>query len=418
MIDLQILRILKYRADYYKVIGRVPERAMEAETMRLLRAFGKYFDKFPDKHVIQISGFASLFSMWNPNLTQEEKHSYANLLKRMKQDVPEEEKDSYLAELLNLRLGNDLSSVLVRFNEGEVDNLLGSVEEAVTNFKIDARIKGLDHVVVDPDQVLADASDGDGLRFRLRCLREHMRPLVAGDFLILAGRPDKGKTTAVASEITHMAELSKGTHGDFIWINNEGPSERIYPRLWQAALGCTVPELLSLKEQGVLMDRYAEVVGDPYRIKVFDAHGLDTYGIERILDKHDVAMTVFDMIDNVRGFGGAARQDLQLESMYQWGRELCVKYKMVGMATSQISADGADMQFPADHMLKDSKTGKQGACDAIIMIGAIDAPGYESTRFISTPKNKLQRTGMPRTPNATVIFDPERARYTDVEIEE
>jgi replicative DNA helicase len=122
------------------------------------------------------------------------------------------------------------------------------------------------------------------------------------------------------------------------------------------------------------------------------------------------------MIDNIRGFGDMARTDLMLEEMYKWARERSVKYDCIGLATSQISNDGDGMQFPTLGMLKDSKTGKQGACDFQLMIGASNDPGLAGSRFISLPKNKLRRPDGASDPRAEVVFDAVRARYRDIPV--
>jgi replicative DNA helicase len=73
--------------------------------------------------------------------------------------------------------------------------------------------------------------------------------------------------------------------------------------------------------------------------------------------------------------------------------------------------------FPTLGMLKDSKTGKQGACDFQLMIGATNDPMMASHRYMGLPKNKLRREGAPSDPRATVVFEPQIARYRDVEEE-
>lgn len=129
---------------------------------------------------------------------------------------------------------------------------------------------------------------------------------------------------------------------------------------------------------------------------------------------------MFDMLDNIK-FGGATanngqRTDQLLEAMYQWGRIIAVKHDCVVLATSQISADGENLAFPTLSMLKDSKTGKQGAADFILTIG------YQSqqpnTRFLGLTKNKLAREGGPKTLNVQAIFDGGRGRYVDPVITE
>ena len=64
-------------------------------------------------------------------------------------------------------------------------------------------------------------------------------------------------------------------------------------------------------------------------------------------------------------------------------------------------------------MLKDSKTGKQGACDAIITIGAVNDQALERSRYIGCTKNKLVPTGAPKSPQQEMFFDGARGRYVE-----
>jgi replicative DNA helicase len=65
-------------------------------------------------------------------------------------------------------------------------------------------------------------------------------------------------------------------------------------------------------------------------------------------------------------------------------------------------------------MLKDSKTGKQGACDFMLMIGASNDPSLGGVRYLGMPKNKLRREGHAGDPRAQVNYNPERVRYSDI----
>jgi replicative DNA helicase len=129
------------------------------------------------------------------------------------------------------------------------------------------------------------------------------------------------------------------------------------------------------------------------------------------------AIVVFDMIDNIRFDGeminGGQRTDQMLEAMYQWGRDMAVRYDCPIIATSQISAEGDGLAFPTLAMLKDSKTGKQGAADAIITLGAKNEQAYEHIRFIGLTKNKLALEGRPKSPHSELVLDGPAGRYLE-----
>jgi hypothetical protein len=109
---------------------------------------------------------------------------------------------------------------------------------------------------------------------------------------------------------------------------------------------------------------------------VYDIHGKNNVFIEDIIESvgvHNVGAIIFDMLDNVKfPLRTDAREDQRLEQLYQWSRELGVRCDCPVFPTSQISNEGAGLLFQTENMLKDSKTGKQGACDGIIMIGSSD----------------------------------------------
>jgi replicative DNA helicase len=416
MIDLNLLRITKYRADFYKVRGRVPASALDPQTNALLADFQHYFEALPDHTKIDHATFLPVFRSRHPTLSVEQRSAYEEIIKNaLTVDIGADESGMIMRSLLELRLGTQLATMLARFDAGDLPNIQNAISQALDEFKADAGIRDIDYIRDDIGDLLNEEVNDSGLRWRLECLNQSVRGLRPGDFGIIAGRPDKGKTTFIASELTYLAaQLPPGQCA--IWLNNEGPGKRIIPRLYQAALGAKVSELITLNSAGRLKEAYAKVMGAVDRIRIIDIHNADYFTVEAIVERNNPGLVVYDMIDNVRGFGDAARTDLGLERMYQWGRELAVKHGHSALATSQISNEGDGLQFPTLGMLKDSKTGKQGACDFQLMIGASNDVGLSGIRYIGMPKNKLRREGAPADPRATVKYDPERSRYTDIPV--
>ena len=117
------------------------------------------------------------------------------------------------------------------------------------------------------------------------------------------------------------------------------------------------------------------------------------------------------MLDNVKfPTRRELREDQRLEEMYKWFRELGVEYNCPTFPTSQVSNEGAGMLYPLQGMLKDSKTGKQGACDNILMIGWDDDTTNPNNRGISMPKTKTLRAGQ-QPLVADYILDGDRGIY-------
>lgn len=413
MIDVRLLQVMQEKKDYLKLRGVVPDNALEPATKVLLNDFGAYFDKF-NHEKIDLETFISWFEKFrHPTMTNEQKNVYRGVLRNVCSQVDQESKEVLLGELHELRLAHTIANISDKWDDGEIPDLVGIVTAAVDRFKFDMGIRAESWIDIPIGDLLQDEINHAGITWRLEALNTCMRGLRPGDMGIVAARPDKGKTTFFASEVTFMAhQLPEDKN--IVWLNNEGPGKRIIPRLYQAALGLPISELIAKNTAGTLIEDYANVVGRSDKIRVFDVHGFNTGQIEAILDEHNPGIVIADMIDHFRGFGGEARTDLVLEEMYKWFRERCVKYEFAGLASSQISNEGDGLQFPTLGMLKDSKTGKQGACDFQLMIGASNDPNIQLSRFLGLPKNKLRKEGAPGDPRAEVIFKPQVARYEDV----
>ena len=234
----------------------------------------------------------------------------------------------------------------------------------------------------------------------------------------MRGVPDTGKTTLVTDQLTYFApqvdEIYPDEERTILWFNNEGPGKRIKTRLYQSALNATMSELVERSNAGTIKDDYIAATGGREDIiRVFDIHDFWNHEVEDIIRATNPALVVFDMVDNIK-FGGSVgnngqRTDQLLEAMYQWARVIGVKHDCVTMATSQISADGENLCYPTLSMLKDSKTGKQGAAEAILTIGYNQE--YPNSRFLGFTKNKLARETGPKHPQIETHFDGARGRY-------
>lgn len=421
-IEVTLLQLLKYRERYERLAKAVPTAALEAKSVVILGDYGKFFTEFPDPPRIELEPFMLWFGTFaHPTLTPEQLALYRALLGRvLNEDCDPSLEAGIMERLVAAETANRVTSLIEKYNNGDEVDLYVSLRDEVERFEQNTNRKvRVPWINEDIDSILLDDKDDRGLHWRLDCLNTVMRPLRGGDFIVFAGRPDKGKTTGISSEVTYMSSQFDAYYGPdsgryALWMNNEGPGKRIVQRTYQSALNATMAELIRMSNNGTLKDKYADAVGGVDRIRIMDVHDFWNYEVEDIMRRCPPGLVVMDMVDNIK-FGGQAlnggqRTDQLLEAQYQWARLMAVKYDTPIIATSQISADGDGMQFPTLPMLKDSKTGKQGAADAIITLGASNDPFYASSRWIGMTKNKLRRQGAPQSPQAEVMFDGERGR--------
>jgi replicative DNA helicase len=422
-IEITLLQLLKYRDRYERLARRVPKSSIEFKSSILLSDFGAFFKEFPDVQRIEFESFMLWFKAFqHPTLNAEQAALYTALLTPVltKECEPALE-FGIMGRLEAAETASNVATILTKYNEGVEIDLYKSLREEMDRYESANAHKVLvPWVSEDIDDILKESINDSGLRWRLPCFNAVMRPLRGGDFVIYAGRIGKGKTTGVASEVTFMApqfdEYYGPDHGRYAtWMCNEGPGKRIVSRVYQSALNINELDLIRMSQDGTLKPAYAKAVGASDRIRVMNVHGLDNYEVENILKRVKPGLIIFDMIDNIRFSGktnnGGERTDEVLESMYQWGRLLGVEYDCPVIATSQTSGDAAPLTYPKAEMLKDSKTGKQGAADLMIMMGSHD--DYPNSRFISIPKTKLARPGAPAWPRWELQFDGERGRISE-----
>lgn len=423
-LDITLLRLMKHRSKFDRLVSGLPDAGLEETTTVLIDDFKTYFREFPELKALRHEDFMLWFKTFRHTAYADERVAmYDAIMRRVDEDVPPEIEDGLMERLVSSEAAIKLLGVVERWHSGEEIDLLTTVQTIAEDFEKNLQRKVRTPFVTDSiEDMLQEDSDDTGLHWRLNCLNTSMRPLRGGDFGVIAARPDKGKTTFLTSELSHFVpQLSKSDDGSvrpILWFNNEGPGKRIKQRYYQSLLGCSIPEMVELLQKKELTAALLAATGGlppDELLRIVDVHEARSHEIEQIIRNHPPSLIVLDMVDNIQFSGLTAnngqRTDQMLEAMYQWARNIAVKYDVPILATSQVSADGDGLAYPTLPMLKDSKTGKQGAADFIITLGALNDPAMDNYRYIGMTKNKLHRSGGRKDPRTEVLFDMERARY-------
>lgn len=269
----------------------------------------------------------------------------------------------------------------------------------------------LEYLNDDLEDILAKETSAPGLRWRLSSLNKNLGPLRGGDFGFIFARPETGKTTLLASEVSYMAEQQ---HGKFaVWFNNEEKGNKVVVRIIQGSLGLTLSEIKD-DPRGCTS---AYGLRTARSLRFFDRPEISKSEVERTLARLPAGLVVFDQIDKIHGFDGE-REDLRLGKIYQWARELAKRYDcpIIGVCQADGHAEGVK-RLQMDHVAN-AKTSKQAEADWMLGIGRTFEPGFESVRYLSLCKNKLVGDdGGDETMRHgfwEVIIRPEIARYEDV----
>ena len=342
-------------------------------------------------------------------LEDSERNELSDLLDRiLKLELTEQNVYAYLNAHKQRCIAGEVAKLALDVEDGtaKVEELLNKFNELEHE---DTETDEAKPVNMNLHEIYESQIQTPGLRWRLDWLNKSLGSLRKGDFGFIFARPETGKTTFLASEMTHMVSQ---TDGDILWFNNEEQGKKVAVRCFQALFGLTNKELFDNRENNA--NEYKQKVGS--RIKIYDYEdSSNTSRIESIIKETNPSLIIFDQIDKVRGFK-SDRYDLELKKLYQWAREMAKIYAPV-IAVSQAGGTGEGKVWLTMDDVDSSKTAKQGEADWILGIGK-EQDNTSNMRYLNISKNKLlgDADTLPdlRHGNQQVMIKPNIARYEEL----
>lgn len=412
MVEEQIINLFckdkECFTKYYKYVNLNYIKINYNNIYKLFIVIDYYYNKYNNNYINK----QELELAYNSNylLKDSERKELSDLLDRvLGQELPNQEAVITLLEEHRRRcLAGDLARIALDVEDGKSD-----VKELMDKFT------EFEHQEVEADEPksielnLANLHQAQiltpGLRWRLDYLNKSLGSLRKGDFGFVFARPETGKTTFLASEISRMIEQ---TDGDILWFNNEEQGNKVAIRCYQAVLGVTSEVLFSDIERHQAL--FETKTGK--RLKIFDFEDSSRASrIDLILKDSNPALIIFDQIDKIKGFKHD-RNDLELKQIYQWAREIAKTYAPV-IAVCQASGEAEGKLWLTMDMVDSSKTAKQGEADWILGIGK-EQDNTSRIRYLNISKNKLigDADTLPdlRHGSTQVLIKPEIARYEDI----
>lgn len=413
MVEEQIINLFckdkELFTKYYKYVNLNYIKINYNNIYKLFIVIDYYYNKYNNNNYITKQELELAYNS-NYLLKDSERKELSDLLDRvLNQELPNQEAVITLLEEHRRRcLAGDLARIALDVEDGKSD-----VKELMDKFT------EFEHQEVEADEPksvelnLANLHQAQiltpGLRWRLDYLNKSLGSLRKGDFGFVFARPETGKTTFLASEISKMIEQ---TEGDILWFNNEEQGNKVAIRCYQAVLGVTAEQLFGDIERNQSL--FETKTGN--RLKIFDFEDSSRASrIDSILKDSNPALIIFDQIDKIKGFKHD-RNDLELKQIYQWAREIAKTYAPV-IAVCQASGEAEGKLWLTMDMVDSSKTAKQGEADWILGIGK-EQDNTSRIRYLNISKNKLigDADTLPdlRHGSTQVLIKPEIARYEDI----
>lgn len=404
------ISIVKLFLDYplwqkYGDLLKVNDFPKELQPLvRLL--YAKYENKEQTDPNLSVSDLANVFFAGNPS----NREYMEGVFTQIEKDTSQE------STVLELIQGIRTRTLLQELSMKAYDASQGKEKlEAVTEFferlkKSEKEVEEEDFSFVSDDLefLINEAVMIPGLRFRMKTLESMLGSLRKGNFGFIFARPETGKTTFLASEVTYMAGQ---TDRPILWFNNEQEGKQVSLRCYQSALGLDLVNLQrGLKEH---RDKFHEITKG--NIKIFDSAQIHYKTVEKACARFNPSLIIFDQIDKIVGHQND-REDLRLGAIYQWARELAKQYApTIGVCQADGTGEGQKWLTMAN--VANAKTSKQAEADFIIGIGKVNDAGYDAIRYLHASKNKLLDSMIDETlrhGRREVIIEPTIGRYRDI----
>ncbi len=395
-IELEVIATLKQRVDYERFHPHLNPKLLQPATVQIISAIADYYDEHPED--IAIPAWDSMRTYFIATRSDRLPASLVEVcgavFERLNVGdysgaVLDDVRHHYLRRYYAQQIADLGTSAL---HDNDVD--LADVLDMVENYDKDSGRVLRPEDIYTPITVasIAEKVLTSGWQWRLKALRDSLGPLRGGNFVLVAARPEVGKTTFVASEVTYIAQQmhKAGETRPIYWHNNEQASDEVAARLVQAALG---QPLAALKSTAAAADVRVEALLGKGRIRLVrtDAGINHRKHLEAAFKETKPALIVFDQLDKVAGFDSRSeddRPDLQLGRAYWWARELGHRYNCPVIAISQADGTAGGVKYVTMEQLRGSKTDKPGEADVIVTLG-VDPEGAPDLRYINICKNKL-----------------------------
>jgi replicative DNA helicase len=408
--DNVILSLLYNKYNYKKYSSLIREEYLTDDYRSVFADLDRYFEEEIIDDKIDWLKFKQWFLLIaHPNLADGKAQAISAVCDRLAEtEIPTD--GSVLTNLNTRHFARLISERALDISTGngsmeDIRDLIREFSLEVKNINWDA-----DSITSNDQEILAllkGLKHGPRYNWSIPELNLMCGTIGLGDFVILAARPDGGKTTFMACQAVHFAKQLKDGEV-LLWCNNEEPRERVAARRLQAGLGWSREEID--KSHTDALKAFQDRIGKD-RIISLDKPNMTVYDIEAALDTYSPKVIIIDQIWKLGGFEQAGTTAIErYAKLSAYVRGLAAKHGPI-IGASQLDASADNERFPEIGSLYGSKTAVQGEADAIILIGQDKEEGAD-IRFLRAPKNKLPYAHKDfRSTGCAVKIDKERAQF-------
>jgi len=411
MIEITVLKTFLTKSEYLMYHKYLSKLELEHEIKTLLSILGDYYDEFPQVDGLTVDEFEVYFALKNP--ADRSKATYNELFVKLRDlSVTEDTQQSCIKRMVEKYYAAEIVGELTDVLYGASYDKLEEVGETVEDFlalmqSVEEDEEESDFVEASAEAIRQVVANPNGLHWRLSKLEEYFGPIAGGILGHVFACTGVGKTSFLASELTHMATQIEDDE-IILWMNNEEQGEKVQGRLYNAVLQTSTKEYLRHPQKAD--EEFINRGG--LKVRVVDKPSIHVSDIRRFLKKYKVRLLVIDVADKVH-FKGEERvksEHLRLGKLYEILRTIAKEFRIPIITTGQAAVTDRERLTIED--MSESKVGKPKELDFALGIGEPkDENLREVLRYLSIAKTKMAEG---RRGSFGVRFDQEKALFSDV----
>lgn len=379
------------RESFFSYIPHIKNFSLTSDTQNIIRTLTAYYNFDESCSMVDTSVFKQFFkTIFKPKASTDDIELFDLYMDNVDKSVAIPTDAGALLEhfiklagvsevydMINKMLDGDTTITIANLHTkvGEVQDKLEDTMETEEDFLSNSL-----------DDITTYTSMSTGLAWGIPALDAGVGPLRPSNFVVVAARPEVGKTAFIISITGHHAIQLPNEPNRVLVFNNEEDGKSIQARFRSRVLQRSWTDITGMPTGKVEAD-YVAKVGHKDIIQVIDKDTLYTGYIESVLKKTRPAVVVINQMDKVQGIQGYSNDADRLTKLYNWGRRMAKKYQLVFIAVTQADASAEGEKWLHQGQMDGSKTGKPAEADLIIMIGK--DPAFPNDRFLNVPKNKL-----------------------------
>ena len=406
MMELALIRTMMDKDFYDDHKGiRCPDKIFTKDVRKIKQTLDYAMETY-DKSLTP-SELEALFLANNSSMTTANKQVFNDLFHKVGREKPlsKDIATDVLSKLFQQVVGEEIANIGFDYVNGSRSGL-----EPLRSILSDYEDNFLPKLNIDWDdtsiETLLKLNDQQSKwKWNIPSLGRYVEGISPGHFVVVAARPNTGKTSFHASLIASKGGFAE-QGAKCIILCNEEAYDRVGARYLSAATNMSMDEVR--QNVSLASARYQPVKDNVY---VKDTTGKDMAWVEAVVKATTPDVVVLDMGDKFANRTGE-RSDIYLKESAIHARNIAKQYNCAILWMSQLSAEAEGKIMVDQSMLEGSKTGKASESDLMLLISknpTIEGIDEDTERHIVIAKNKLKGGWHGKV---TVQIDAERARFT------